>query len=256
MADKTGIVNKYIRLKADIGKSAISALYPQDFEYYLCAFELVDGKETVDYFVFPIQPSSIQKNEPSRTNIKSSMSGITVLKNSSVIPQEISLKGNFGRNFKILSMLGVAFEGVGTGIGDVGQTGGGLGLKVPMFSASVKTGYGATKLLQSILKKSNQINTKTGKPYQLYFYNMALGESYLVTTTPSGNMFSQSEDTNMIWQYTILSPLSEVTTFRNEFERSVLLLSNNSIQKNVNTVSKDVVSFLTRNNRVTRIAAL
>ena len=85
MADKTGTVNRYREFVRTIGKSALSAIYPNDFEFYVCALELVEeGKESpIDYFVFPIQPSSIQKSESTRVNIKTSMSGITVLKNSS-----------------------------------------------------------------------------------------------------------------------------------------------------------------------------
>ena len=252
MADKTGTVNRYKELIRTIGKGTLSAIYPNDFEFYLCAFELVEDTKTIDYFVFPIQPSSIQKTEPTRTNIKTSMSGITVLKNSSIIPQELNLKGNFGRNFKILTMQGVAFS-------NNFERSEGLKISTPIFSVGVKTGYGAIKILQKILNESNNISV-TGKSRQLYFYNMALGENYLVTTTPNGNTYNQSQEMNMIWQYninlSILAPLSEVAGTDDKLSKNTKTLSKGVIQKSVNIVAKEVSQFLVRNNGVTQIAAI
>lgn len=256
MVDKTGTVNRYRKFVRSVGKSTLSAIYPNDFEFYLCAFELIEAGRTIDYFVFPVQPSSIQKIEPTRTNVKVSMSGITVLKNSSIIPKEISIKGNFGRNFKILTMQGVAFSNT------LFQKGAGLTIGTPMFSTGIKTGYGAIKILQNMLNESNKISS-TGKPRQLYFYNMALGESYLVTTTPNGSTYSQTQDMNMIWQYSVnlsvLAPLSEISDAqkeKGELSRNTKILGRSVVQKSINIVGKEVTQFLTKNNGVTQIAAL
>lgn len=46
------------------------------------------------------------------------------------------------------------------------------------------------KILQAMASKSVGLDDK-GKPLRLYFYNMALGESYLVAIPPSGVQFSQ-----------------------------------------------------------------
>jgi len=257
MADKNGTLNRYTRLVGEIGRSALSSLYPDDFEFYLCALELVDDGSTIDYFVFPVQPSSIQKTEPVRTNIKSSMSGISVLRNSAVIPQEIVIRGNFGRNFKILSMSGVAF-GIDTDVRDFSVRS--ADIEYQKFSGSVKTGYGATKILQNIISGANKVSVKTSKPQQLYFYNMALGESYLVTPPPAGLVLSQSQEMNMIWQYTlnmtVLAPLYEVYTTKNEKLSSRMLLSNNAIQKLSNAVARDTLSFITSKTFTTRIATV
>ncbi|HSH27395.1 MAG TPA: hypothetical protein VK972_06475, partial [Wenzhouxiangella sp.] len=79
-------------------------------------------------------------------NIKKSLSGITVLKNSSFVPQELSIKGNFGRRFKILSNLnGTAFTSV-----NIAKKSG-LTFDTPTLSQSIKTGYGAIKVLQKII---------------------------------------------------------------------------------------------------------
>jgi len=201
-------LNKYKHLTRQMGRAAVSQLFPTEVEYYLCAFELVNSYETEGYFVFPIQPSSITKIEPTRTNIKKSLSGITVLKNSSFMPQEISIQGNFGRRFKLMSRLdGVAFTSVN--LNKIG-----IDFNVPVLSPSIKTGYGAVKLLQKIIQQSN-VADLNGEPKKLYFYNMGFGESYLVTIPPSGATFSQTEDRNTIWQYslnmTVLAPLSDVS---------------------------------------------
>lgn len=236
MADRIGIVNKFKQLQNQIGRAALNSFYPSDVELYLCAFELVSNNKTEAYFVFPIQPSSIQKIEPTRTNVKVSISGVTVLRNSSFIPQEISIKGNFGRRFKILTGL----EGVGFGASLSKDNG--LIFDTPSFSTSIKSGYGATKLLQKIIRDSQKLDS-IGKPKRLYFYNMALGESYLVTIPPSGISFTQTEDQNMIWQYsvtmTILAHLKDVSGIEIESSNKNII-SKGVIQKGINIVANEV----------------
>lgn len=242
MADRTGILSKYNNLVKNLGKAALSSFYPNDVEYYLCAFELVDSNGTENYFVFPIQPSMIQKTELHRTNIKKSLSGVTVLKNSSFIPQELVLRGNFGKRFKILSGLdGTAFTTTKIA-NNISTT-----MKQPQLSKSIKTGYGATKLLQQILTESSRVDS-LGKPKQLYFYNMGFGESYLVTVPPQGFMFSQSEDVNMIWQYiinlTIVANLGDVAN-KDVSSSNRNTLSKGAVQRGVNIVANDIKLMLT-----------
>ncbi len=86
-------------------------------------------------------------------------------------------------------------------------------LKSASFDPSVKNGYGCTKILQAIISKSNGVD-KDGLPFRLYFYNMALGESYLVVVPPTGLVLNQSLQRNMIWEYsltmTAIAPLEAV----------------------------------------------
>ena len=240
--DSTGILSRYNRLLKDLGRAALSASYPNDIEYYLCAFELVNSTDNPEegYFVFPVQPSAIQKSEPTRTNVKKSMSGITVLRNSSFIPQEINIKGNFGRNFKLLADL----QGFAWGA-NLSKTGG-LTFDTPVFSATLKSGYGCIKVLQKILEDSQKLDSN-GKPKRLYFYNMGFGESYLVTVSPSGKSFSQTEDQNMIWSYqvnmTILAPLNQLSEDVTH-SSAKLLVNTGIIQKGLNTVVNDIKLFL------------
>jgi len=241
MPDRTGIVGRYNSLVKDLGKSALSSFYPNDIEYYLCAFELMNSTETEAYFVFPIQPSAIQKSEPTRTNVKKSLSGITVLRNSSFVPQELSIKGNFGRKFKLLSDL------QGFGFGATLSKIKGVTFDTPIFSTSLKTGYGCNKVLQKILEDSQKLDNN-GKPKRLYFYNLGFGESYLVTVPPAGRVFSQTEDQNMIWSYqvnmTILAPLNQLSE-DSTHSSSKLIVSTGIIQKGLNTVVNDIKLLLT-----------
>lgn len=241
MADRTGIVGRYNHLLKDLGRAALSSFYPNDIEYYLCAFELMNSTETEAYFVFPIQPSLIQKAEPERTNIKKSLSGITVLRNSSFIPQELSIRGNFGRKFKLLSDL------QGFGWGATLSKVSGVTFDTPIFSSSLKTGYGCIKVLQKIIEDARKLDNN-GKPKRLYFYNMGFGESYLVTIPPSGVSFSQTEDQNMIWSYqltmTILAPLYQLAE-DTIHSSSKLIVSTGIIQKGLNTVANDIKLLLT-----------
>lgn len=234
------ITYRYSKLLREIGRNGLNSLYPSDFEYYLCAFELVSDGKTVDYMIFPIQPSSISITDTRRTNIKKSASGITVLRNKAFNPKTVEIKGNFGKQFKILSKQGVAFGG------DISATN---SIQHPQFSTDIKTGYGACKLLQKILDDSNKVSP-SGEPFQLYFYNMSFGESYLVEINPQGVMFSVTEDQNMIWSYsvsmTVIAFLEDVLK-SSDLKSSKKLLNSSNIQNITNTVANDIVNYFSVN---------
>ena len=76
----SAIVEQVWSLQKQVGAQAVAAMYPNDFEWYMVALELTDSQDnTIDYIAFPITPDSITKTEPTRTNVKKSLSGITVL---------------------------------------------------------------------------------------------------------------------------------------------------------------------------------
>lgn len=240
---------QYTNLVSSIGKGALSAIFPKDFEAYIMAIELTDSlNNTIDYFAFPILPESITKSEPKRTNIKKSSSGVTVLTSNSYVPEEISIKGNFGRSFKFTllpslpSIAGFAFS-TGSGKYDLLSTKSpAAGITPATFMVGIKSGYGAHSMLRAIINKSNGVDA-TGKPFRLYFYNMAMGESYIVTVPPQGFVSSQNREKNMIWDYSLtlqtIAPLSALLASRKK--GSLLkLLAFNAIQKSVNVVANDV----------------
>jgi hypothetical protein len=242
------ITRRYSKLLKELGANALNSLHPDEFEYYLCAFELVSGIDTIQYFIFPIQPSSISIIDTRRTNIKRSMSGITVLRNNTFNPKTIELKGNFGKRFKILMKEGVAFGGDSSS--SIKGT-----VKKPQFSADIKTGYGACKLFQKILEDSNKVSP-SGEPNKLYFYNMAFGESYLVEVNPQGTIFSNTEDQNMIWQYSVsmtaVAMLEDVLA-SSDFKSSKKLLNASNIQNITNIVASDIMSYFSVNGLTKQI---
>lgn len=238
----------------NVGKSVLSTQFPYDFEMYMCMLELADSQgNTIDTFTFPIMPDSIQKIEPKRTSIVNTAGGITVLTSPTYTPKEISIRGNFGRTFKILigesdgaSLVGSAFS-ISAGKRALYQMQGKStsSLNMPSFDAGIKTGFGCIKTLQSIIDKSNGVD-ENGLPLKLFFYNMALGESYLVTIPPSGVTFSQNVAKNMIWEYSlnmvVVAPLESV--LGNKSLTSIAKsCASSAIQKGVN----DFASSLTGN---------
>lgn len=251
----SSVNRKYIDLVNVVGKAALNALYPYDFEVYMMALELTDSEgNTIDYLSFPIMPESISKTEPKRTNIKVSATSTTVLSSASFIPEEITIKGNFGRTFNILlspkepSVQGVAYS-INNGVYDLTQINNKnntLGFKVPAFNVGIKTGYGAIRILKSIISKSNGVD-KSGKPFRLYFYNLALGESYLVAVPSSGITVSQNLQKNMIWEYSLtLNTLAPLASLQSQTKPSSLLkvAATDVIQKGVNSTVSVIKSML------------
>jgi hypothetical protein len=243
-----------MNMAKSIGGQALASLYPNDFEWYMVALELADSDDnTIDYLTFPIMPDSISKTEPTRTNIKKSMAGVTVLSTPSYSPQEINIKGSFGRQFKILinpkSDVNSSSKSVSAGkysLFDITKKSGLIsGLAFSNFNLNVKTGYGVMKILQAMASKSVGLDDK-GKPLRLYFYNMALGESYLVAIPPSGVQFSQDLSKNMIWNYNLtliaLAPLEAVSDKNDKLLLDKLLPS--MIQTGVSEVASVVTDAL------------
>ena len=245
--------NRYNQLINNVGRAALSALYPFDIEVYLMALELTNGAgETIDYFAFPIMPDQITKSEPTRTNIKKTNSGVTVLTSDSYVPQEIQIKGDFGRNFKILispkepSESAVAFS-TARGVYDLTQVNtrtSTIVFRPPFFNVAVKTGYGAIRILKAIANKANGVDLN-GQPFRLYFYNLALGESYLVAIPPNGITVTQTLDKNMIWTYTLnMTTLAPLNALANNSGASSLtrVLAAGLIQQGVNTAGRALVT--------------
>ena len=101
------------------------------------------------------------------------------------------------------------------------------------------------KILQAMISKSVGLD-ESGRPLRLYFYNMALGESYLVSIPPSGVQFSQDLSKNMVWNYNMtmiaLAPLEAVS---NKNDKSLLdKLLPSMIQTGVNEVASVVTDAL------------
>lgn len=221
-------------LSRTLGKRALNALYPDDFEIYIFAFEITNGDgETEDYFVFPIAPSSVSEPSNPIQSITKTAGGITVLSTTTFAPTTITLRGDFGRKLKFLvgaELINFAAIGFKPSLAKLKKT----------FSKSFKTGYGCLKELERIVSKSNSLDDK-GQPYALYFYNLALGNNYLVKVTDFSPDMNQ--DKNMIWNYSLtMKSLSRIEDIVKKDKRSLTasLSAASAIQGAVNNVGNAV----------------
>ena len=198
-----------------MGQAMVSTIAPHDIEYYMVALELTDSSnKTIDYFSFPILPQSIQKTEPVRTALKQTASGVTVITSNTFTPQKIVLKGNFGKYFKMLLDFNDRAGGEGgtaaiyscaAGTYNLSQLTSEQKAKFGLvgLNGQVKSGYGAMNILRAIVSKSVGVD-KLGAPFRLYFYNMALGESYLVSVPAGGLVVDTNvQGSNFLWNYTL-----------------------------------------------------
>ena len=177
----------------------MSTLYPIDFEAYQISFELCDSKgKTLDYFSFPIMPSELSIKEDIPVKVENTFGGVNSISSNVFVLKDISLNGNFGRQFKILvrNKFVVPLAHTVTQERDYGV--GGQQRKELEISNSLKSGYGCIKVLQSIINRAVEVDSY-GECNKLYFYNMAYGESYLVK--PITFRGYQNINNNGIWSY-------------------------------------------------------
>lgn len=232
--------NRFQALQTSIGKKALNALFPNDFELYVFALELVNGQqETEEYFIFPINPSAIDEATAHNQIIKKTAGGITVLNDSTFTPATITLNGNFGRQLKfLLGNEAITFSGITLQPG--------LGENAPTFNSTIKTGYGCCKLVEKIINKSKSIDSKTGLPYALYFHNLAFGNSYLIKTI-NYKFYQNQEGSNMIWNYNFqfkaLARVEDITD-RSQRSMTMALSANSVIQNRVNQFGNGIKSFI------------
>lgn len=232
-------------LISQIGKAGLNALYPQEFEYYFFAFELVNSRqETIDFFAFPILPSQIVESQPEVTTVRKTMGGVDVHKNPTFVPRKISLSGDFGRKFKILvntnqiEFAGLRFS-VNNGVFKIRKPGDLLDA-VPVFASFAKTGYGCIRVIEAMKEKSKSLD-QFNQPHSLYCYNPILGNNYQVEFINFTHM-QDKQQYNLIPRYNIemtaVAPLEALPQF-NDFSL-IRNLAFGNIQKRVNSVVSQV----------------
>jgi hypothetical protein len=232
---------------SELGRGVLSVQYPNDIEVYLAALELVDSESnSIEYFMFPIMPNSISKTENNRISMRKSSSGTTVLMSPSEVPSEISIKGNFGKSFKIISTHNNDNQDFFIGIFSSGSKDA-LTMSFNNYSNYIKSGYGCIKILQNIIKTSNKLDGKF-KPYQLYFYNMALGEYYLVVIPPGGFNLNQDYGSNMIWNYSLnmlaLAKMEDIRSIEKNKDSMNNALNTSFIQRTINSLAGEIKNIL------------
>lgn len=232
-----------VELAKSIGKGALHALFPKDFPAYFLAVELVSSQgKTEEYFAFPILPDEIRETDNTITNVRKTMSSVNVQKNPTFNPRQISIKGDFGRNFKLL-LNGKDITFAGFSFSSTTGFSAGKFLKESVeFSSFAKSGYGCVKVLEKIKEKSKQLD-KDGKPYSLYLYNPILGNNYQVEFVS----FSQSQDKshyNMFPSYTLqliaIAPLDSVFSRLKNIKTAIKNLTINGLQKTANLIASNL----------------
>lgn len=244
-------VARYQALLEEVGRASLHSLFPNDFEVYICSLELVDSTGiVVDFFVFPIMPTGFNQTESSLTNIKKTAGGITTLNTDTFVPVDINLQGDFGRRLKILigqsniDARAINFSSAGGVFTKESLKQGATQLKKAVFSSQIKSGYGCIKILQSIYDRAHAVDS-LGNPYKLYFYNLALGSSYLVR--PMNLVLSQSYDSNMIWKYNLtMKGIAPIDTSSGGANRDSLIKSMQygALSKIANITANEVLSTL------------
>ena len=246
------LVNKVTSTITEVGRVALSSLHPNDLEYYLLSLELTyfspDGKEkTLKYFSFPVMPNSIIQTEPQITNVKKNYGGLTIINSPTFVPKDITIQGNFGRQFRVLignvvesfasiqstPSLKEGFAGTKNLFSKTFSKNDDPQLISQELSSYIKTGYGSIKVLQAICEQSKQIDYK--RPRRLYLHNPALGHSYLVKVVNLN--LNQNLQSNMIWNYNL--QLKAVSPSENleggSTNRLSDSLTNGLIQKGLNS---------------------
>lgn len=173
----------------------LHAIAPDDYENYLCSFELFDSDRNRKGFLsFVVMPEQISESVSPIQTITKTNGGIVTTINPSFSPIDINLSGTFGRKFRIVSNLKDPAKDL-TGFFNMNFG------KFLNMSIGSKSGYGLTKVLQHILQYSNAVGKDTQKPYFLCFNNYALNTHYIVDVV--NYSFQQSQNTNMMWYYNI-----------------------------------------------------
>lgn len=230
----TNVAQQLIDTALSVGKAAIHAAMPDDFEYYLCSLELVNHKdERKGFLSFSVMPEQISESyTPIQTMIKTRNAVVTLF-NDSFAPVDINIAGTFGRKIRLL--LNYKDPWIRTGgkqflALDFG--------KVADVEVGVKTGYGMTKVLQHILNASSKTEAESGKPYYLKFCNYALNTAYLVDVV--NYTVNQSMGSNMIWNYQMtlraVAPLSSFSNINNKMKNLLPEVAANSVANGVTNI--------------------
>jgi hypothetical protein len=229
-------ISKFNTISSIIGKTGLNALFPNDFEVYIIALELVDSQDrTLEFFSFPITPSNISISEPQLTNIKKTARGLVSLKTDSFVPVDITLSGNFGRNFKIL---------IRNQIIDFTSFSSNLGVTNTDFNGpNIKTGYGTMKVFDHLLNGSKVLDLM-GNPTRLYFYNFAFGVNYVVEVMDKS--FTQARDSsNMIWNYNVsLKAVAPINNAIRSRKSMLNMVTTGVVQKGINNLCGNIQRYM------------
>ena len=223
-------------LTASIGRAGLHSLYPDDFEYYACALELLDSSDkTVALLIFPVMPDSISETHASPVTVSKSATGIISQFNNTFTPVDISVNGTFGRKIRLL-----------VGSKQVQATGFSFNMNLgkELVEATVKTGYGVIKMLQQIHAKTYELDEKN-LPHRLFWYNYALNKNYMVEILNAA--YNQGRENNMMWDYSLtmkgIAPAEAIDHRKGKDKKSIKnILAFDAINKATFKLTKNIKS--------------
>ena len=211
--------NKAQTALIESGRAVMHSLSPNDFEYYAISFELVDSSfNSLRIFNMPVLPNAISINRTSPITTKKTALGYFSVFSDAFQAKTITLQGTFGRKFRLL---------VTSKKGEDGKKD---------FDLKVKTGYGASKILESILDES-QTDSESGDKKFLILYNLTFNQQLVVEVL--SHQFNQSLENNAMWNYNIeLKAVADVTRIKgNNSDKSLKsLLKTSVLNKTINNV--------------------
>jgi hypothetical protein len=228
MPGKELVIKKVQDILIEGGRAYLHSLAPDDFEYYACAFQVVDSITDIEYiFNFPVMPNAIQINKKPHVNIKKTMRGYVDTISTSFSGPTINISGTFGRKFRLLIQRDNHANQETKKKSERAED-----YKKDTFDLNVKTGYGATKLLEKVLKRSTQLD-QYARPYRILFYNFAYNESYHVEVISFS--ISQSLENNAMWNYSIeLKAIGSTDFFQDNNKNIKNMLAQAAVQKMAN----------------------
>lgn len=246
------------------GKEYLHFMYPNEFEYYACAMELISSDGKSKFFSFPVMPDSISEVKTTHANIKKTHGGLFVNNNSTFKPFDISISGDFGRKFRRMVRSNALTQNT-TNAGDGNSATAGTGTLPDVtvkthsfFDSDYKTGYGAIKLLENMIEESKTQDSNY-MPYKLFFHNLSLNSSYLVE--PLTMTISQSKDKNMIWGYSMqlkaLAPTDAIVGETDSKGRLEKMLNLSKKNKQIEDQSEGILDILSdKGQALTRIQTI
>lgn len=187
-------------LAADLGRGTLHSLYPNDFEYYMMTFELINSKGLREnMLLLPILPDDIRYSINTLSSVRKTSSGVVSMFNPTFVSFPITLQGTFGKKLKFLlgdsEFLSLAFN-LRSSLGK--QTGSDTS---STWNTQIKTGYGVTKLFEGILQKSQTLDDD-GKPYKLIFTDSCFNKD-LVVEINNYTFEQNSRSNNGYWNYSV-----------------------------------------------------
>jgi hypothetical protein len=229
---------EFVRRKAqdtifEIGRGALHAIAPDDFELYACTFELIDSQGVIeDIFHFPVMPSGISVGRQSLVNIKKSGTAYMSQFNDSFVGRNVNLSGTFGKKFRLMIS-----KGEGANIHEKGGT----GKLFNNFDLNVKTGYGAVKLLERIIESSQKLDDY-GNPKLLVFYNSTINHNHVIEVL--NFQLQQSLENNMMWNWSIeiksVANVDDLLFNGNSKKHLIELLAVSTLNKVINKVFDNI----------------